>query len=319
MMTFGPVSSRRLGKSLGINNIVSPKVCSYNCVYCQAGETSKLSSKRSEFYTPEVIYESVARHLGQLSHDNYPDYLTFVSNGEPTLDKNLGKSIALLKSFQIPVAVISNAFLLNHGKVREDLMQADWVSIKMDAGDSERWHYVNRPDQDLDFDIIIKGIMKFAQDYDGLLCTETMLIGGINDTPDNFENLSRLISEINPHTAYLAIPTRPPSVVSVKPPDTEKLNLAWQIFNDRKIRTELLIGFEGISTGYTGNIYDDILNITAVHPLRDDSMAELLKNDRADKLVIDSLIDQGLIRSVLYNGHRYYMREYHFEKNSSRG
>ncbi len=156
-MTFGPVSSRRLGKSLGINNIVSPKVCSYNCVYCQAGQTSKVSSKRGEFYKPEVIYKSVASHLGQLSRDNFPDYLTFVSNGEPTLDKNLGESIALLKSFQIPVAVISNASILNQGKVMDDLLQADWVSLKMDAGDSERWQYVNRPATDMDFDIIING------------------------------------------------------------------------------------------------------------------------------------------------------------------
>lgn len=315
MMTFGPVSSRRLGKSLGINNIVSPKVCSYNCVYCQAGQTSKISSIRSEFYKPEVIYECVARHLGQLSRDNYPDYLTFVSNGEPTLDKNLGKSIARLKSFRIPLAVISNASMLNHGEVRNDLMQADWVSLKMDAGDGERWHNINRPATNLDFDIIINGIMKFARDYEGVLCTETMLISGINDSSDNSENLSGLISEINPHTAYLAIPIRPPSEISVKPPDSEKLNLAWQIFSDRMIKTELLVGFEGTNTGYTGNIYDDILNITAVHPLRDDSMDELLKNDHADKQVIESLIEQGLIRSVPYNGHRYYMREYHIENN----
>ena len=93
MISFGPVPSRRLEKSLGINNIIAPKVCSYNCVYCQVGRTKVFSKERHVFFDPDVIFNEVTHHLNQLKKENFPDYLTFVSNGEPTLDKNLGTTI----------------------------------------------------------------------------------------------------------------------------------------------------------------------------------------------------------------------------------
>ena len=150
MISFGPVPSRRLGKSLGINNIISPKVCSYGCIYCQVGETSQKKIDRETFFEPHIIYEKVEQHIKKLSKDNYPDYLTFVSNGEPTLDANLGKAIELLKRLGIPIAVITNASLLFNIQVRDDLHLADWVSLKVDAGDNDIWQKVNRPAQGLD-------------------------------------------------------------------------------------------------------------------------------------------------------------------------
>jgi len=312
MISFGPIPSRRLGKSLGINNIISPKVCSYGCVYCQVGETARKSIKRETFFKPWDIYENVEKHIRQLSKDNYPDYLTFVSNGEPTLDVNLGKAIELLKSFAIPIAVITNASLLFNAQLRDDLHLADWVSLKMDAGDNDTWQKINRPAQDLNFEKTIESINLFAKKYNGILCSETMLIDGRNDTVNNITNVSELIKSINPKIAYLAIPTRPPSEESVNPPDSAKLNMAWQIFNKNHINTEFLAGFEGTGTGFTGNIYDDILSITAVHPLRQDSLIRLLHNDNADISVVKSLIKQRLIRSTIYNGNKYYLREYHF-------
>jgi len=173
MISFGPVSSRRLGKSLGINNIISPKTCSYCCVYCQVGKTMKKDIKRETFFKPEVIFEKVRQHLGQLSKENRPDYLTFVSNGEPSLDLNLGKSILLLKKLGFPVAVITNASLLFDESVREDLFTADWVSLKMDAADNDTWQKINRPDIKLGFGKHIENINLFSSLYKGLLCTET--------------------------------------------------------------------------------------------------------------------------------------------------
>jgi wyosine [tRNA(Phe)-imidazoG37] synthetase (radical SAM superfamily) len=311
MISFGPVPSRRLGKSLGINNVISPKVCSYSCVYCQVGETTRKSLQRETYFKPEAIYETVEQHIKKLVKDNYPDWLTFVSNGEPTLDVNLGKSIALLKSFGIPIAVITNASLLFNKQVRDDLHMADWVSLKMDSGDNDTWQKVNRPAPGLDFDKTIESINLFAGEYKGILCTETMLIDGINDTLNNITNVSGFIKSINPETAYLATPTRPPSEATVNPPDSAKMNMAWQVFNNNRINTEFLTGFEGTDTGFTGNIYDDILNITAVHPLRQDSLFRLLQNDNADFRIVKSLIKQRLIRSAIYNGNKYYLREYH--------
>ena len=112
MISFGPVPSRRLGKSLGINNVAFGKVCSYSCVYCQVGITHKFSNQRQKFYDPEVICSEVKKQMAKLSVADQPDYLTFVANGEPTLDINLGRSIEKLKLFNIPVAVITNASLL---------------------------------------------------------------------------------------------------------------------------------------------------------------------------------------------------------------
>jgi wyosine [tRNA(Phe)-imidazoG37] synthetase (radical SAM superfamily) len=311
MISFGPVPSRRLGRSLGINNIVAPKICSYSCVYCQVGKTRKQSIDRQEYFKPEVIYKEVSKHLRQINPATYPDYLTFVSNGEPTLDINLGKSIKLLAGFGIPIAVITNASMLFLKSVREDLHFANWVSLKIDAGDHNTWQNVNRPSPGLTFERNIENINLFASEYNGKLCTETMLIEGLNDSIGNITNVSELIKRIEPEKAYLAIPIRPPTEKTIRPPDPEKLNMAWHIFNNKHLDTELLTGFEGVGTGFTGNIYEDILNIAAVHPLREDSLQNLLRNDNADSQVVKSLINQRLIRVIKYNGHKYYLREYH--------
>jgi wyosine [tRNA(Phe)-imidazoG37] synthetase (radical SAM superfamily) len=311
MISFGPVPSRRLGKSLGINNVVFPKTCSYNCIYCQVGNTIKKSCKREYFYKPEIIYENVVEHIDHLTSDNYPDYLTFVSNGEPTLDKNLGKAIKLLKKTGIPIAVISNASLLYHKSVIEDLNKADWVSLKIDATDIITWHRINRPADMLDFEKTLHNINLFKNGYTGKLCTETMLVRGVNNTVENISSLADLIKKINPWKAYLSIPVRPPVEKIVKAPDAENVNMAWQIFHKNQIDTELLTGFEGTNAGFTGSIYDDILNITAVHPLREDTLAKLLENDGAGYEVVDFMIMQHLIKTVSYEGNKYFIRDYH--------
>jgi len=311
MISFGPVQSRRLGKSLGINNIIFPKTCSYSCIYCQVGKTIKKKCEREYFYKPEVIYERVVKHLNKLSEDNYPDYLTLASNGEPTLDENLGEAIKLLKKTDIPVAVISNASLLSYDSVKQDLQLADWVSLKMDAGDIITWYLINRPVAGLDFENILTNIKLFRDEYKGRLCSETMIVNGINDSTENISALAEIIKSINPEIAYLAVPIRPPAEKFVKPPDAAKLNLAWQTFNKMQIKTEFLTGFEGTDTGYTGNIYEDILNITAVHPLREETLLKLLQNNGAVYSVVDSLIHQHLIKSVIYEGNKYFIRDYH--------
>jgi wyosine [tRNA(Phe)-imidazoG37] synthetase (radical SAM superfamily) len=313
MISFGPVPSRRLGKSLGINNIMAPKVCSYNCLYCQVGRSRHQTIARQEFFEPELIFNTVSQHILKLKAENYPDYLTFVSNGEPTIDIKLGKSIKLLKKLNIPIAVISNGALLFQESVRDDLCLADWVSLKIDSGENKIWQTINQPAEGLNFETIMTCIDLFARKFKGILCTETMLVKGINDSQENITNIAEFIKTINPAKAYLSIPTRPTAVKNVIPADIEKLNRTWQIFDNHNILTEYLTGFEGTDTGYTGNIYNDILNMTAVHPLREDSMQKLLQNDNADFQVVTSLINQHLIKSTFYNGNKYYLREYNIQ------
>jgi wyosine [tRNA(Phe)-imidazoG37] synthetase (radical SAM superfamily) len=311
MIAFGPISSRRLGKSLGINNIISHKVCSYSCVYCQIGNTSNKSIIRQSFYEPEKLVGETERHLNKLSRKHTPDYLTFVANGEPTLDAGLGKEIRLLKKFGIPVAVITNSSLIRHKHVQDDLMEADWVSVKVDTADESVWKRINRPLQWIDFGKMLKGLGSFASSYQGKLHTETMLIDGYNDSEEQMEQTARYISHLKPVKAYLSIPTRPPAMKEIKPATEEKLTKAWNLYQESGIETELLTGFEGTDTGTTGNALEDILNITAVHPLREDTVSRLLKQDNADHSVIDYLVGQGLIRVVEHEGKMYYVRCYH--------
>jgi len=312
MMAFGPIPSRRLGNSLGINNIVSHKVCSYGCVYCQIGNITNKTMVRQYFYEPEKLVDDIECHLKKLDREHTPDYLAFVANGEPTLDINLGKEIRLLKKFGIPIAVITNASLIQSKHVQEDLMEADWVSVKVDTIDETVWKKINRPLALIDFEKILKGIKTFTSAYNGKLYTETMLIDRYNDAMDELNQTASFISHLKPIIAYLSIPTRPPAVKEIKPVTEKKLTKAWQVFQKAGLNTELLTGFEGTNTGTTGNALEDILNITAVHPLREDTIAELLKKDKTDSIIVDSLIAQGLIKGVKYHGQTYYVRNYHF-------
>lgn len=309
MITFGPIPSRRLGRSLGINNIVSTKTCSFNCVYCQVGKTIRKIVKRFSSYEAELIYYEVCSHLQKT--EIKPDCLTFVSNGEPTLDINLGRSIMLLKAIGIPVAVITNASLLFDKSVQDELKLADWVSLKVDTSTEKIWRKINRPCPGLDFKKHTGSLLGFAELYKGDLFTESMIIKGLNDSEDDVTVLAELISKINPKKAYISVPTRPPAEKWVQAPDSEKLNMVWQVFDSFHLEAELITGFEGSDTGYTGNIYEDILNISAVHPLREDTLEMLLKKDNADVQVIDSLMRQRLLSTVTYNGRKFYIREYH--------
>ena len=311
MICYGPVPSRRLGKSLGINNIPSPKVCTYSCIYCQVGATNKYGDTPQVFYEPEHIFTEVKKHLEKLSTNDKPDYLTFVSNGEPTLDVNLGKTIQLLKTLGFPVAVITNASLLKLMNVRENLMNADWVSVKVDANDAEVWKAINRPEKGFKYDDYIEGILKFSQKYKGILATETMLVEGINDQTSVLSKTADLISLISPAKAYISIPIRPPAVSTVKAPSETTINKAYQILHWKVEQTELMLGFEGTGLVSTGNPIEDITNICAVHPIRDDSMQELLGKYKGGSDILEILLQGNYIERVEYQLQTFYIRKFH--------
>ena len=312
MIAFGPIPSRRLGKSLGINNIVSHKICSYSCIYCQIGDTKKKSTVRLKFYEPEKLVEDVENHLKKLNKDHTPDFLTFVANGEPTLDINMGREIKLLKRLGLPIAVITNSSLIYDEAVQDDLMEADWVSVKVDSIDKAVWNKINRPLAEINFEKILDGLKCFSSNYKGKLHTETMLAEGFNDSTGILKQNASFIAKLNPQKAYLSIPTRPPAVKEVKPVSEVKLTETWQIYQEAGLTTELLTGFEGTDTGFTGNAFDDILNITAVHPLREDTITKLLEQNKTSLSVINSLLAQELIKNINYKGKTYYVRNYHF-------
>lgn len=308
MKIFGPVPSRRLGISLGINNI-PPKVCSYSCVYCQLGRTDFMSIKRKEFYSPDEIFEEVSQKIRQLqSAGEKIDYLTFVPDGEPTLDINIGKTIDRLKSLGIKIAVITNSSLMRDEQVRHDLMKADWVSVKVDSGYENIWHKTNRPHVALDLYEIIHGIEKFAFNFKGILVTETMLVKGINDSIESMNKTAGIIKEINPHMSYILVPTRPPAESNVKSPNEESLNNAYQIFSSLLNSVELITHYEGTNFSFSSDAEKELISILAVHPMRRDSVEEFLSRANSNWDIIDKFIRNNLIRIVEYDNHSFYLK-----------
>ena len=302
MIAFGPIPSRRLGRSLGINNI-PPKICSYSCVYCQIGTTNSMSIDRKEFYSCEEIVNEVSEKVKQLQNNNEQiDYLTFVPDGEPTLDKNLGREIDLLKPLGIKIAVITNSSLLWDENVRKDLMNADWVSVKIDTVDEKIWHLIDRPNGKLELPEIIGGIKKFAASFKGKLLTETMLVKEINDDIDSLQKTAKLIKEINPETAYILVPTRPPAEKFVEPPIEENINIAYQMFNGLLNNVELLISNEGTDFSYSSDAVKELLSILAVHPMRSDAVEMFLRKADSDWDLIENLINKNILKEVGYSG-----------------
>lgn len=314
-LTFGPVPSRRLGRSLGINNIPA-KTCSYSCIYCQLGRTSNHIAERRVFYKPEDILKDVQRRVYEaVSRNEKIDYITFVPDGEPTLDINIGREISLLKQMGISTAVITNASLLWQEKVRRDLMEADFVSVKIDAVSQDLWKSVNRPYKSLRLDTILEGIKEFAKMFKGTIVSETMLIDNVKYDSE-FEKIAEFLGELNKlDKAYIAIPTRPPTEKWVKPAKEEVINRAFQVFS-KKLgvnRVEYLIGYEGNAFAFTGNVEEDLLSITAVHPMRKESVIEFLKRAKTNWQVVEELLQQGKLTEIDYAGKKYYMRKLPFK------
>jgi len=308
---FGPVPSRRLGQSLGINNI-PPKICSYSCVYCQLGRTFELKVDRSAYYQPERIATEIEERIRLATNKNQKiDYLTFVPDGEPTLDLNLGRTIDSLRRFNLKIAVITNSSLLWDEAVRQELALADWVSIKIDSLQSETWKKINRPHGRLNLEMITKGILVFTQTYKGELATETMLVNGVNDTTAEIEKVAAFIKKLKPvlKMSYLSIPTRPPTEKWVKPASEQNLNLAYQVFTEKSLPVELLTGYEGNAFGTTGRVEDDLLSITSVHPMREDAVRELLDQAEAGWELVESLLQSGRLIEIEYQGDKFYLRK----------
>jgi len=310
MIAFGPVPSRRLGRSLGINNI-PPKICTYSCVYCQVGKTRRMQVERCPFYEPEDIFKSVRKQVKKAGTKGESiDYITFVPDGEPTLDANLGYEIDLLKSMGIKIGIITNASLIFRKDVREDLMKADWVSLKFDSIWKTSWRKINRPHRDLELGRILRGMLDFSTIFPGKLVTETMLVDGIRNDVDILKAMADFLPRLNPAKAYLTIPTRPPAETWVRPPSPEDINIAFQLFRAKLDQVEYLIGYEGNAFAFTGNVEEDLLSITAVHPMRQSAVSDFLKKAAADWRMISKLIAQSKLVETEYEGQKFYLRKF---------
>jgi wyosine [tRNA(Phe)-imidazoG37] synthetase (radical SAM superfamily) len=264
---------------------------------------------RTQFYAPEKIYADVRKKVENAQKKGESvDYLTFVPDGEPTLDANLGQEIDLLKSLKLKIAVITNGSLIWRKDVREDLAKADWISFKIDSTSEKTWRRINRPHKTLKMAAILGGLLEFAERYSGKLVTETMLLQNINDSANSARKIAGFLKHLQPVKVYLAVPIRPPAEKWVRPPDENVLNETFQILNEKPFKVEYLIGYEGNAFAFTGNVKEDLLSITAVHPMRQDAVNEFLMRAGVDCRIIEKLMAQGQIVETKYRGQLFYMR-----------
>lgn len=307
-IAFGPIPSRRLGRSLGVNNI-PPKVCSYSCTYCQVGPTTERAVEPRSFYPPEQIAAEVVAHVERLrARGEAIDHLSFVPDGEPTLDAGLGEAIDRLRPLGIAIAVFTNATLLWRPDVRAALCGADWVSVKVDAVIEPIWHRLNRPHPDLDVSVVQEGIREFAVEFEGQLVSETMLVEGVNDSVESVAAVGTFLGTTRIGTAYLAIPTRPTPYVDVVAPCEEVVTRAFHVLAEHVPRVQLLVGYEGDEFASTGDARADLLAITAVQPMRRSGVADLLARCGAGWDVVDQLLADGDLAEVRYRGDQYLVR-----------
>lgn len=297
---FGPVPSRRLGQSLGIDPIPF-KTCNWNCVYCQLGRTSPFTIQRRDYFPPDEIVAE-ARGVIEAHQPGEIDWVTFVGSGEPTLHASLGVMIRDLKTVTaLPLAVITNGSLLYLPEVRQELSAADAVLPTLDAGTERLYQKINRPMPELNFDRFVQGLVDFREQYSGKLWLEVMLISGVNDSQAALEDLAGVLGRIRPDEVHINSPVRPPCEPWVKPADAAGLARATRVLGEVTHVVGSISGKFDL-TGFD-NPVDAMVAVITRHPISEeeliralaswdsghvqDALAELGRSGRAQAVVRD--------------------------------
>ena len=271
---YGPVPSRRLGASLGID-LIPKKICSYDCIYCQIGKTTHHTLKRKAYFPTEGIKKELETFLGNPDNAERVDVLTFSGSGEPTLHAGIGELIRFLKTLtEIPVAVITNGSLLWDPQVRADLQEADRVVPSLDAVTVEAFQAVNRPAHGLSVAQVIEGLRTFQREYQGELWVEVLLCKGINDADADIVALKRVLDEIGPDKIQLNTVVRPPSEEMAKPLSPKRLQ---EIAGFLGSRAEVIASFDRSSIpAYHKGTEEEIINLLRRRPETAEKMAQSL-------------------------------------------
>lgn len=229
---FGPVPSRRLGMSLGVD-LVPKKVCSLNCVYCEVGHTTKLTTERKEY----ILYDKVTSELEHYFANNpNPDYITFSGSGEPTLNSRIGDVLQFIKRKKpdIPIAVLTNGTLLYDKKVRDELIDANVVLPSLDAATEITFQKINRPASQLTVEKYIQGLIDFSNEFSGQIWLEVFIVPGYNDNIDDLKALKKAFKDINPDHIQLNTLDRPGTVADIHAAsheDLKKIVDYWKLDN----------------------------------------------------------------------------------------
>lgn len=302
---FGPVPSRRLGMSLGIDTIPL-KTCNWNCVYCQLGRTVPLVNKRLEYIPRLDILAEVRSTLNDRSSPP-PEWITFVGSGEPTLHIGLGWLIQKVKSLtDIPVAVITNGSLFHLPEVRQGLKLADAVLPSLDAGSPALYRKLNRPHPEITFERLVSGLIAFREEYRGNLWLEVMLVRGLNDTEPALHEISAIVNRIQPDEVHINIPDRPPAEAWVQPPDEDGLLRALAILGETARIVHPQTGISAL--GGDGMVTEAVLGIITRHPMREEDLVHTLANRQPQEIhqALGELLGSGKAQIIQRYGVRFY-------------
>jgi len=297
---FGPVPSRRLGRSLGVD--VTPfKTCSYDCIYCQLGRTTFKTVERQEWLRWEPLLDELHRSL-----ESHPDYITFSGSGEPTLQAGLGTLIDRIKTVtSVPVAVLTNGSLLWRPDVRRDLQRADLVIPSLDAGDELRFRRINRPHESLAFERVVEGLIAFREEFRGSYWLEVFLLGGYTSMTAEVEKIAEWVRRIRPDRVQLNTVTRPPTESFADPVPPERLAVLAGLFEPR---AEVIAEHAGAAAEPARQAAaDDILNTLRRRPCRleDVMAAHGLHRNEAIKY-LDELVRQETVEHTVVGSNFYY-------------
>jgi wyosine [tRNA(Phe)-imidazoG37] synthetase (radical SAM superfamily) len=278
---FGPVPSRRLGKSLGVDTIPL-KTCNWNCVYCQLGRTRPLVNERREYIPSQEILAEVRQALN-IHAPGEIDWITFVGSGEPTMHTGIGWLIRQVKKVaNLPVAVITNGALLHLPEIRGELAAADAVLPSLDAGNARLYRQINRSHPAITFEKLQQGLITFRQMYPGKLWLEVMLVRGLNDTEAALQEIATALRRIRPDEVHLNCPTRPPVETWVQPPDEEGLMRAIAILGDSARIVRPATG--SFDLRGCGSVVEAIIAIISRHPMSQDELEQTLARWQPDKV-----------------------------------
>jgi len=300
---FGPVPSRRLGRSLGVD-LVPYKTCTFDCIYCDVGRTTHKTISRESFVSPEEIQRELELTLSILNKK--PDYITLSGSGEPTLNNNIRKIIQKIKEVTlIPLAVLTNGSLLSMDEVRKDLQEADIVLPSLDAVTPALFEYINRPHPSLKINEIVSGLIQFRKQYRGQIWLEVLFCRGVNDGEEEFEKLKEVIDQIKPDRIQLNTPVRPPAEDFAFPLTFKQLKAIEKRFgNTAEVVSEFM--------GPMGDRFDsdqeaEIIQLIKRRPCTTEDISKAL-GLRVDEVVkhLDYLTKAGAIRYRIYERRCYY-------------
>jgi wyosine [tRNA(Phe)-imidazoG37] synthetase (radical SAM superfamily) len=301
---YGPVPSRRLGRSLGVD-LVPFKTCTYDCVYCQLGRTTNKTLERKEYVPIDRVVAEVAR---KLAAGDVPDYIALAGSGEPTLHSGIGELIREIKRMtKVPVAVLTNGSLLWMSEVREALMAADLVLPSLDAGDERTFRYVNRPHTGLAFRAVVDGIAEFTRSFAGQVWLEVFLLEGVTGVTAEAKKIAALVERISPARVQLNTVSRPPAEEFAFAVSRNRLGELKRFFPGQAEVVGEDGGKSAQGAALDGARDADILALLSRRPCTSEDVARGLRIHVAEALkCLEALAAAGRVKTVLTGGRVYY-------------